>query len=49
MEWSDNEIDNLFQEAASSQNVTYSESYWKEMEALLDGKRLPKEVLFGGF
>lgn len=39
MNWNDNDIDELFREAANEAHVSYDERYWTEMEALLPKKR----------
>lgn len=50
MNWTDEEIDKLFQESASQMNVPYQDSFWTEMEALLPQKEKKKGLgwIFGG-
>jgi hypothetical protein len=46
MGWKDEEIDNLAKNASMHQKVEYNDTYWKEMEALLDAKK-PIKKRFG--
>lgn len=51
MNWTDEEIDKLFQESASQMNVPpYQDAFWTEMEALLpkENKRKGWGWIFGG-
>lgn len=42
MKWTDEEIDQLFQDASAKVEVPYQDSYWQEMEALLPKKSTKK-------
>lgn len=46
MGWTDDEIDNLAKNASMHQKVEYSDTYWKEMEGLLDADK-PVKKRFG--
>lgn len=46
MSWTDEEIDELFQGAASEQSFPYKEEYWAEMETLLPEKNTGKDLLW---
>lgn len=46
MSWTDEEIDELFQGAASEQSFPYKEEYWAEMEALLPEKNTGRDLLW---
>lgn len=46
MSWTDEEIDELFQGAASEQTFPYKEEYWAEMEALLPEKNTGRDLLW---
>lgn len=52
MNWSDDEIDKLFQESSSQLNVPYQESFWEEMETLLPAPQKSRRGIawiWGGF
>lgn len=42
MSWTDKELDKLFKSAADAQKVTYQDSYWDEMNALLGEEKKRK-------
>lgn len=46
MSWTDEEIDELFQGAATEQSFPYKEEYWTEMEALLPEKNTGRDLLW---
>lgn len=49
MNWTDDEIDKLFQESASKVDVPYKDTYWNEMEAMLPRKKRKGIIwLWGG-
>jgi hypothetical protein len=52
MNWSDDEVDKLFQESSSQLNVPYQDSFWDEMEALLPAVQKSRRGIgwiWGGF
>jgi hypothetical protein len=50
MNWTEEDIDQLFRDSASQLNVPFQESYWTEMEALLPQTKTKKGLgwIFGG-
>lgn len=48
MSWTDEEIDNLFQESATAQSFEYNDAYFSEVEALLPVNKKGKDFLWMG-
>jgi hypothetical protein len=50
MNWTEDDIDQLFKDSANQMNVPFQESYWTEMEALLPQTKKKKGLgwIFGG-
>ena len=50
MNWTEEDIDQLFRDSANQLNVPFQESYWTEVEALLPQTKTKKGLgwIFGG-
>lgn len=46
MNWSDEDIDNLFQDAAKQQEIPFREEFWTEMEALLPQQKKKSRAIY---
>jgi hypothetical protein len=46
MSWTDEELDQLFSDAASNATVEYNDAYWKDIEGMLPVRKKRKGLLW---